>query len=182
MEDKRTHFREEIHTMGKREREQKKSKKGGILVAIVIAILIGIIIYLLLPREEDDRRNVVVTPDNVESVLEKADEAVPDGYYTVTMNPTWHFASGSEASYDAVVENVAENTNDVYFDIVLEADEENVLYKSPVIPRGSRLEEITLDETLDAGTYPCVVIYNLVDEDQNTLSTLRVGLEIVIEG
>lgn len=169
--------------MAKREREQKKSRKGGILVAIVIVILIGIIIYLLFPREEeDDRRNVVVTPDNVESVLEKADEAVPDGYYTVTMNPTWHFANGSTASYDAVVENVAENTNDVYFDIVLEADEENVLYKSPVIPRGGRLEEITLDKALDAGTYPCVVIYNLVDEEQNTLSTLRVGLEIVIEG
>ncbi len=169
--------------MGKRVQEQKKSRKGGILVAIVIVILIAIIIYLLLPRDEDDeKRNVVVTPENVERVLEKADEAVPDGYYTVTMNPIWHFANGSEASYDAEVENVAENTNDVFFDIVLEEDEEQVLYKSPVIPRGSRLEEIVLDETLDAGTYPCVVIYNLVDEEQNTLSTLRVSLEIVIEG
>lgn len=171
--------------MGKRQREEKRSRKGGILVAIVvivIAILIGIIVYLLWPRDDEDRRNVVVTPENVERVLEKADAAVPDGYYTVTMNPTWHFTNGSEASYDAVVENIAENTNDVYFDIVLEEDEEQVLYKSPVIPRGGRLEEITLDETLDAGTYPCVVVYNLVDEEQNTLSTLRVSLEIVIEG
>lgn len=182
MEEIRTHFREEIHTMGKREREQKKSRKGGILVAIVIVILIGIIIYLLFPRDEDEKRNVVVTPDNVERVLKEADEAVPDGYYTVTMNPTWHFANGSAASYDAVVENVAQNTNDVYFDIVLEEDEEKVLYKSPVIPIGSHLEEIALDESLEAGTYPCIVIYNLVDEEQNTLSTLRVALEIVIEG
>lgn len=171
--------------MGKREQEQKKRGKGGILIAlalIVIAVLIGVIVYLLLRKPEDEKRNVVVTPENVERVLEEAEEAVLDGYYTVSMNPTWHFANGSEASYDAVVENVAENTNDVYFDIILEADEENVLYKSPIIPRGSRLEEIILDEALEAGTYPCVVIYNLVDEEQNTLSTLRVALEIVIEG
>lgn len=135
MEDMRTHFREETDIMGKRQREEKKSRKGVILVAIVIAILIGIIVYLLLPRDDDDRRNVVVTPENVERVLEKADAAVPDGYYTVTMNPTWHFSNGSDASYDAVVENIAENTNDVFFDIVLEEDEEKVLYKSPVIPR-----------------------------------------------
>ena len=89
---------------------------------------------------------------------------------------------GKEVSYDAVVENVAKNTNDVYFDIVLEEDEEKVLYKSPVIPRGGRLEEIILDDTLDAGTYNCVVIYHLIDEDQNTLSTLRVALEIIVEG
>lgn len=171
--------------MGGQEQEQKKGRKGGLLVAIVIVALIGIIIYLLLSRNtepEEDRRNVVVTPENVESVLEDAGNAVEDGYYTVTMNPTWHFSNGKSASYDAVVENVKENTNDVYFDIVLESDEEEVIYSSPVIPKGSRLEEITLDEVLKAGTYNCVVIYHLVDEEQNTLSTLRVALEIIIEG
>ena len=86
------------------------------------------------------------------------------------------------SSYDAVVENVETNTNDVYFDIVLENDEETVLYKSPVIPRGSRLEDIALDEPLEAGTHNCVVIYHLIDEEQNTLSILRIALEIIIEG
>ena len=126
---------------------------------------------------------MVITPENVESVLDEIDEAqVEEGYYTVTMNPTWHFTTGGEASYDAVVENVEANANDVYFDIVLESDEEKVLYKSPVIPRGGRLEEIQLDELLNQGSYNCVVIYHLIDEEQNTLSTLRVALNIVIEG
>ena len=91
------------------------------------------------------------------------------------------FSTGKEASYDAVVENVETNTNDVYFDIVLESDETKVLYKSPVIPRGGRLEEIILDEPLEAGNYECVVIYHLIDENQNTLSTLRIGLTIIVE-
>lgn len=174
------------------EQEQKKKKKGGLLAGIaavvVIVFLVGIIIFLLLSRKEEpeeEKRNVVVTPENVESVLEEIEEAqktVAPGYYTVTMNTIWHFATGGEPSYDAVVENVEKNTNDVYFDIVLESDEERVVYKSPVIPRGSRLEEITLGEALKAGVYNCVVIYHLIDEEQNTLSTLRVALEIVIEG
>ncbi len=172
--------------MGKQ--KQKKTRKGGFIIGIGIAILvilIGIIIYLLLSRDaepEKERRNVVVTPENVESVLEELDDAKEAGYYTVTMNPVWHFETGKAVSYDAVVENVEKNTNDVYFDIVLEGDEDNVLYKSPVIPRGGRLEEIALEKPLDAGTYNCVVIYHLVDEEQNTLSTLRVTLEIVVEG
>ncbi len=168
-------------------RKQKKTRKGGFVIGIatvVIVILIGAIIYLLLSRNEEpkERRNVVVTPENVESVLEELDDAQEAGYYTVTMNPIWHFGTGKDVSYDAVVENVEKNTNDVYFDIVLEGNEENVIYESPVIPRGGRLEEIALDKPLDAGTYNCIVIYHLVDEDQNTLSTLRVTLEIVVEG
>lgn len=166
------------------EQEQKKKGKGGILVAIVIVVLIAIIAYLLFfqREEKEERRNVLVTPENVEDVLEEADNAQQAGYYTVTMNPTWHFATGEEASYDAVVENVEKNTNDVYFDVVLEEDEEKVLYSSPVIPRGGRLEAIALDEALDEGTYSCVVIYHLVDEEQTTLSTLRVAINIIVEG
>ena len=174
------------------EQKNKNTKKGGfwigIAAVIVIIVLIAVIVFLLLSRKtepEEEHRNVVVTPENVESVLEEitdAQETVAPGYYTVTMNTTWHFPTGNESSYDAVVENVGTNTNDVYFDIVLEADETEILYKSPVIPRGSRLEEIALEESLKEGTYDCVVIYHLIDEEQNTLSTLRIGLEIIIEG
>lgn len=176
-----------------KEQKQERRKKGivaaGVAAVVIIVALLGVIIYLLTNRkagpEEEEKRNVVVTPENVESVLEEImeeQEAVAPGYYTVTMNTTWHFATGKDASYDAVVENVEANTNDVYFDIVLESDEERVLYESPVIPLGGRLEEITLEENLDAGTYDCVVIYHLIDEEQNTLSTLRVTLQIIVEG
>lgn len=175
------------------DKQAKKGKGGlviGIVVGVVIAALVGVIVYLLATRNaqpKEEPRNVVITQENAERVLEEINEmgnaaSVAPGYYTVTMNPTWHFKTGAEASYDAVVENVEANTNDVYFDVVLESDEEDVLFKSPVIPRGGRLEEITLDEELEPGTYPCVVIYHLIDEDQNTLSTLRVTQNIIVEG
>lgn len=165
------------------------TKKGGMKIviaigAVVIVALIGVIVYLVIPKETEEKRNVVVTQDNVEEVIEQMEtaEAVEPGYYTVTMNNTWHFANGSAASEDAHVENVAENTNDVYFDLFLAGDEENAIYESPVIPRGGTLENIALDTPLDAGTYDCVMIYHLVDENQETLSTLRVTVTLEIEG
>ena len=177
--------------MSRQENKQNGEGKGGnksvvvgIIAVVIIAVLVGVIVFLLKPQEEE-KRNVVITPENVEKVLEELEEegrTTEPGYYTVTMDTTWHFATGSEPSYDAVVLNVEKNTHDVYFDIVLESDESVVLYESPVIPRGGRLENITLDTVLNPGTYNCVVIYHLVDENQDTISTLRVALKIVIEG
>lgn len=176
------------------EQEQKKTRKGGLVfagiaAAVIIVALLIVIIYLLLSRNtepEEERRNVVITPENVESVLQAMEESqkqesVAPGYYTVTMSTTWHFETGNAVSEDAAVVNVEANTNDVYFDVVLAEDEEKVVYKSPVIPRGGRLEDIVLDEPLEAGTHNCVMIYHLIDEEQNTLSTLRVAITIIVE-
>jgi hypothetical protein len=148
-------------------------------------LLVTVIVLLSKQEEsvtaETKKRNVVVTPDNVEEVLQQLDESdkTTSGRYTVTMNTTWNFTDGSSASDNAYVENSVSNTNDVYFDITLADTEENI-YSSPVIPVGSHLEDITLDKELDDGTYDCVVTYTLVDDDQNPISTVRVALTIVI--
>jgi hypothetical protein len=173
------------------EDEKKKTiGKGGIIAfsvcgVVIVALLVTVIVLLSKQEEsvtaETKKRNVVVTPDNVEEVLQQLDEAdkTTPGNYTVTMNTTWNFTDGSSASDNAYVENSVSNTNDVYFDITLADTEENI-YSSPVIPVGSHLEDITLDKELDDGTYDCVVTYTLVDDDQNPISTVRVALTIVI--
>lgn len=173
------------------------SGKGGkialIIAIIVIVALIGIIGFLLLRKEkpqdqpQEASREVlrdVVTPENVDNILEEMAnyEVVEPGYYAVTQNSEWHFADGSSVSSDAYVENIAENTNDVYFDVFLAGDEEHAIYESPVIPRGAVLDQITLNEDLEPGTYDCIMIYHLVDENQNTLDTLHVTVVIIVEG
>lgn len=174
------------------ENPNQEGKKGGgktlsivILVCIIIAMA-GVIIYLLMSRKpaQEERRNVVITPDKVEEIIKEMDEIefVAPGYYTVTMNFEWRFAAGDAVSSNAYVENVLENTNAVYFDLFLAGDEENAIYKSPIIPVGSSLQDISLDTPLDAGTYDCVAVYHLVDDDQNTISTLRVTVTVIIEG
>lgn len=170
------------------DQDGKKGRKktvGIIILIVVILALVGVILYLVMSRKpEEERRNVVVTPDNVEDVVRQmADEDFVDpGYYTVTMNYDWHFAAGDAVSSDAYVENMTENTNAVYLDLYLASDEENAIYKSPVIPVGSSLQDIALDQKLDAGTYDCVAVYHLVDEQQDTVSTLRVTVTVTVEG
>lgn len=166
-----------------------REKVGIVALIVIILALIGIVIYLLVSRnpeeEEQEQRSVVVTPENVQEIIgqmePEEDEVVPAGYYTVTMNYEWYFATGNAVSSNAYVENVAINTNAVYFDLFLAEDEENAIYKSPVIPVGSSLQDIVLDTLLDAGTYDCVAVYHLVDENQNTLSTLRVTVTVIVE-
>ena len=156
----------------------------------VIIVLLGAVVALLLGRgdgvidtQEKEKRNMVVNEENIKEVLENMAEKdkVRPGRYQVTMNSTWRFADGSSPSENAYVENVANNTNDVYFDLML-ADTEEVILKSPIIPRGGYMKNITLDKDLDAGTYKCVLVYHLIDEEQNTLSTINMSVTLVIEG
>ena len=166
-------------------------KKGGkitssiIILVFIILVMAGVITYLLMSHRpaEEERRNVVVTPDNAEEIIQQMenDEYVAPGYYTVTMNFDWYFESGDAVSSNAYVENVLGNTNAVYLDLFLVEDRENAIYKSPVIPVGSSLQDIVLDTSLDAGTYDCVAVYHLVDDEQNTISTLRVTVTVTID-
>lgn len=163
----------------------KKTKILLIIGAVIIIALIATIILLLINRPRDEpKRNVVVTKDNAEQVVEDMinQEYVEPGYYSASMSNVWHFSTGDAVSEDAYVENVEENTNDVYFDVFLANNEEEAILKSPLLPRGSELNEIALDTPLSAGTYDCVMVYHLVDDEQNTISTLRVGLTIIVDG
>ena len=145
-------------------------------------LLLSIIGILTFGKENEPKRNVVINEENVNEIVAEMEEHefVPPGSYEAKMNATWYFADGKAASENAYVENVVRNTNDVYFDVILSETDE-VIYESPLLPIGSYIENITLDKELEKGTYDCVVIYHLVDEEQNTLSTVRVAVTIVIE-
>jgi len=157
-----------------------------IIGIIVILALIGVIVFLLVPKEKEPekRRSVIVNENNAEEVIEEMETAEPAevSYYAVTQNSVWHFKDGNSETYDAYIENIEDNSTDVYFDLFLASDEENSIYESPIIPRGQHLENFKLNTDLEPGTYDCVMIYHLVDENQNTLSTLRVTATIIVEG
>jgi hypothetical protein len=178
------------------ENSSQGDKKGGkfvvgiVILIVIILVLAGTVVYLLISKKPEEvqtsneKRNVVVTPDNMDEVadiINGSGEPTPAGYYTATMNYEWRFKKGNEASYNAYVENATGNTNAVYIDLFRVEDEENAIYKSPVIPVGSSLRDIILDTPLEKGTYDCVAVYHLVDDDQNTISTLRVTVTVIVE-
>lgn len=170
----------------------KKTKITIIILGLVIAVLAAVIIVMVIRGKKDtpaqtpekpEKRSTLITEDNADEVLqEMADrEYVEPGYYNVRMNTEWHFSSGDAESEDAYVENSEMNTSDVYFDVVLAEDETQVLYESPIIPVGSSMNKVKLNKKLDAGSHECIMIYHLVDKNQETTSTLRVTLKIIVE-
>lgn len=172
------------------QKDGKSHKKGGkgkriafVLCIIIILILLSLVIYLLATRNQDEsvNRNIVVNEDNVDDILQELDEkeAVPTGYYEVTMNSTWNFASGDSPSENAYVKNADTNTNSVYFDIE-RADTGDVIYESPILPVGSHIENITLDSDLEMGTYDCIMTYHLLNEENESISTLKITLTVII--
>lgn len=167
---------------------QKAVKKNKIIIitsAVIIVVLVAVIIFQFLNKQEDEPgRNTVVTKENAEKVVDDMlnQDYVEPGYYSTSMSTTWHFATGDAVSEDAYVENRKENTHDIYFDVFLADNEDKAILKSPIIPRGSEMGNIALDTPLSAGTYDCVMVYHLVDEEQETVSTLRVGFTIIVEG
>lgn len=172
------------------------AKQGGAGRAIIVAgavlimALVGVIVALLIsmnrnqpePAPDRELRSVVVNEDNADEVLDQimGEEPMEDGFYEVKMTTTWNFPDGASASPNAYVENVPSNTNDVYFDVELR-DTGEILYESPVIPLGAHLRDIKLDRDLEPGSYSCVLTYYLVDEDQQAVDSLRMGLQVIVE-
>jgi hypothetical protein len=148
---------------------------------VVICILAGVILNLL-NGKESKVYNSVVTPDNVEEVIEqqREEDYTPIGSYEVNMNSDWTFPDGASASTNAYVGNSTSNQNTVFFTIAL-TDDERQIYESPLIPPGSHMEDIKLDEDLSAGTYDAVLTYHLVDEENQEISTVAVSITITIE-
>jgi len=175
---------------GQEQGVSKKKGKGGLIAVIcvgvvIIAVLAGVIVYLLHKNndennaESDPGRGVVVNEDNVEEVLNQLETPTPPGMYEVVMNSMWSFPSGSEASSDAYVENSTRNSQSVYFDVTLQDTGETV-FESPILTVGSHLdsEDIKLDKDLEAGTYDGLVTYHLLDDEGNSVSTVKLTLTI----
>lgn len=161
-----------------------KGTKGlaiGIACTSVVLVVIVAVILVFVKPDSTEKRNVIVSPENVDEILAEmeASSKIQPGQYEVTMNSTWEFESGNVASSNAYVENSTANSNDVYFDITL-SDSGETIFESPIIPVGSHLEGITLDKTLDAGAYDCVLTYHLLDENDEPVSSLNIALTIVI--
>ena len=177
----------------------KENGKNKLLVAVcivavvIIAFLLGVIVSMMGRtgaqqgeenikgnETENDKRPVLITEDNISEIFSQAEpeeqKEVPLRYQ-VTMNSTWEFEDGKAVSSNAYVANSTNNETPVYFDVVRN-DTEEVIYRSPVIPVGEHLDSVTLDTDLDVGSYECTLTYHLIDDDQNTLTTVNMWLMV----
>lgn len=165
------------------------------IAAVIIIIALMIVIIVMMSKEpghygeggsqgnepDESKRPVLITEDNIEEIANQTEqpEEVPMRY-RVTMNSTWEFEDGKSESENAYVENSESNETPVYFDVVRN-DTGETIYQSPVIPVGEHLDSVKLDEELEAGNYECTLTYHLIDDDQNTLTTVNMWLMVKIK-
>lgn len=172
-----------------RVRGGKGSAVTTALIVVLVLAVAGMGGYIFISRnsaqpeqEQKEKRNYVVTQENADEVVEQmVERASRDaGSYTATMNSTWHFPDGKSPSTDAYVANSADNKWPVWFDVTL--SDGRTVYESPILPVDTYIREFTLDEELPEGTYGGSVTYHLVDEEQEELSTLSIGVTIYVDG
>jgi len=192
---------EQLKPEGEQQKEKQGSKNGNSklivgMAAVIILLLVVIVIILLLrscKKEEPEEvvqqtdngpRAVVATEENMGSIENDLFAPVnPDGVpmeYIVTQNSDWMFPDGTSASTNAYVENDPANPTNVYFDLEI-SDTGEVIYESPVLEPGAHIQQFTLSKDLDPGVYGCIITYHLVDEEQNTLTTVQIGVNVIVE-
>ena len=170
---------------------EKKGNKKVIAIAGAVAGLVlisGIAAYAHFaktPEPEVTQENgprAVVTAEGAVEVLDQIVASTPDvipQYYTVIQTSDWTFTDGGASSVDSYVENSTDNTTPIYFDVFL-SDTGELVYSSPVLELGAKIGGFGLDKTLESGSYECIVEYHLVDDEQNTLTTVSVAVDITV--
>lgn len=163
---------------------------------IVLAAALAVCIVLLVSRQGNDRQGddrQEEKPDNTSAALERgfvdqksADDImaemfdkVAEGMFECKMTTTWTFENTDAESPNAYVANAEGNRNTIYFDVYDNTTKE-LLYSSPMLPVGSELTGIRLDKKLQAGEYDAVVMYTLVDEEYQEVSTVGFNITITV--
>lgn len=173
------------------EAADKRRRAVIILAFTVLLAALAVCILLLLRKDsgqavaETAERSAAekalergfVDEDSVTDIMEEMADKVAEGMFECKMTTTWTFENAASVSPNAYVANVENNLHTLYFDVYDNSTNE-LLYSSPMLPVGTELNNIKLDKELPAGEYDAVVMYTLVDEDYEEVST--VGFDITI--
>lgn len=162
---------------------QKKSKKPVIILGVIAFLFVTILLLFLFLWTDKEKDNLVVTRDNVDEVIAQMDasDRTPIGSYEVVMNTAWTFPDSSSVSSNAYVENSVNNRNAVFFTITPEEDSANVIYTSPDIPIGGKLQNIKLEKPLEKGTHNMLLKYHLLDDNGKETQSVTVKLKVTIQ-
>lgn len=166
----------EMKESKKEEKNSSKGKKVIIILLILVIIGMGVAIYLLLSKPEPKRdiSEGLVVDNNI-------DKKASDARFTTDMNMIWTFPAGSAVSTNAEIGNSKSNLYECYFEVILDDEEQTLLYSSPVLPVGKRIEKLELNQALPAGAYDAVCIFHVLDDEdpEKELGTVALAVSLM---
>lgn len=175
---------------------------AGIIAAVIIIILLVVCIILLTTRlgsspeasdasqsgsqagtQSGDASSVLdrgfVDNTNTSDIVSDMADQVKEGMFHCSMTFDWTFENSDSVSPNAYVANAEDNRYTFYFD-VYEKETNELLFSSPLIPVGSEFKEVKLEKTLEPGDHKAVVMYTLVDENYEEVSSAGFTITISV--
>jgi len=157
--------------------KKDSAKKGSnkvviVLLIIIILLLIGVIALVLLRGRGDDEEQEpgmgyeanVITDE--ESAQRAADAMkAPEG--AMTMKMTLFATSYDGENFSCELWNSEKNSYDLYLEITNDEDG-SLIYRSGLIPVGSKLESFTTENKIPVGSYPATVTFHQMEDDHVT--------------
>lgn len=161
------------------EQNKTKGKRAVIALLLLIIIALGAVIFFLLnkPEEKSERdisEGLVVGGD----IDEKASKA----RFTTDMNMIWTFPSGSAVSSNAHIGNSVSNVYECYFEVYLDDEEQTLLYSSPILPVGKKIDKLELNQVLPDGSHDALCTYHVLDDEDpdKELGTVSFAVSLMV--
>lgn len=175
---------------------QKDNKRSKRVVRVCLLIAIILLILLLLRccgnHEKTDgdsfhSNTVEIRQGSIddealvgmtdEEIVAELNRKVEESMITMTINPEPAFREGSG---NLLIYNDESNHGPVVVEIQRN-DTKELIYTSPVIPLGKRVNNASLDVELPVGDYPCTAYFHYVDAAGEILGTGGVSITVHIE-
>ncbi|MEY8430634.1 hypothetical protein AALC75_08920 [Lachnospiraceae bacterium 48-42] len=162
-------------------KEQNKTKGKKLITALLVLVIIvlGVVIYFLLHKPEEKAERNISEGLVVDGDL---DEKASKARFTTDMNMIWTFPSGSAVSSNAQIGNSISNMYECYFEVYLDDEEQTLLYSSPVLPVGKRLDKLELNQVLPDGAYDALCTYHILDDEDpdKELGTVSFAVSLMV--
>ena len=126
---------------------------------------------------DKDAQTGALEGKTTEELQEELNRKVAEGMMNISMNLNPVFADGESAG-NLLIMNESINRYPQIIEIY-KKDTNELVYKSGLIPVGSRVDTGKLLVDLDAGEYSCVAYFNAVDSETGELKG-KAGAEIII--
>ena len=157
---------------------------GSIGVVVVAVVVVAILLW---PKPVDLTDELpsgggvgVITEANVSTIQSEVREKVERGMFATYMNVTWRFPDGSSPSTNAVMGNSSSNIYPFWFTVAI-VETSEIVYTSGLLPVGTQLDELILDEPLPAGRYPAVIKIHMVDENNEPMeSNMNFNITLIV--
>lgn len=188
------------------DKEKNKNKSLWIILAIVVVLLLAVVavlVAILFNKNANSgnsgiseqgavvnslganggvlayETNAVATDaETLQDMFDKMVEEAKEGTMALEMQTEANSVNGTD--FTCYIANAYNNKYDMFV-IIYDDDTQQELYRSGLIPLGSRIESFTSSVKLEPGTHVATIVYNQVEDDHATIhAQVNIGLNLIV--